>query len=385
MVTSPMHVRKAAAIVVSLNVFSAAAAIAQQGPPAVPVTVAAPLAKRITNWDEFSGRFEALRMVEVRPRVSGVLEEIHYKDGQVVKTGDPLFTIDQRPFQIALEVAKAEILRNKAQVSLQESEVERATPLARTGTLTGRELETRQANLAVARAQLLSAEATARNAELNLEWTLVKAPITGRVSDRKVDIGNLVSGGQTTPTLLTTIVSIDPIHFIFEVSEADFLRYGRLYLTGGRPTSRDVSNPVRIKLADETAWTRTGRMNFVDNQLNARSGTLRGRAVVDNKDELLQPGLFGRIQVFGGEADALLVPDSAVVSDQARKIVFTVGADNIVKAQPVLLGALSDGLRVVRTGLAADAMVVIDGLANPMVRPGAKVVPQKSQLKAAAN
>ena len=380
-----MHVRKAAAIVVSLNVFSAAAAIAQQGPPAVPVTVAAPLAKRITNWDEFSGRFEALRMVEVRPRVSGVLEEIHYKDGQVVKTGDPLFTIDQRPFQIALEVAKAEILRNKAQVSLQESEVERATPLARTGTLTGRELETRQANLAVARAQLLSAEATARNAELNLEWTLVKAPITGRVSDRKVDIGNLVSGGQTTPTLLTTIVSIDPIHFIFEVSEADFLRYGRLYLTGGRPTSRDVSNPVRIKLADETAWTRTGRMNFVDNQLNARSGTLRGRAVVDNKDELLQPGLFGRIQVFGGEADALLVPDSAVVSDQARKIVFTVGADNIVKAQPVLLGALSDGLRVVRTGLAADAMVVIDGLANPMVRPGAKVVPQKSQLKAAAN
>ena len=380
-----MHVRKAAAIVVSLNVFSAAAAIAQQGPPAVPVTVAAPLAKRITNWDEFSGRFEALRMVEVRPRVSGVLEEIHYKDGQVVKTGDPLFTIDQRPFQIALEVAKAEILRNKAQVSLQESEVERATPLARTGTLTGRELETRQANLAVARAQLLSAEATARNAELNLEWTLVKAPITGRVSDRKVDIGNLVSGGQTTPTLLTTIVSIDPIHFIFEVSEADFLRYGRLYLTGGRPTSRDVSNPVRIKLADETAWTRTGRMNFVDNQLNARSGTLRGRAVVDNKDELLQPGLFGRIQVFGGEADALLVPDSAVVSDQARKIVFTVGADNIVKAQPVSLGALSDGLRVVRTGLAADAMVVIDGLANPMVRPGAKVVPQKSQLKAAAN
>ena len=329
----------------------APSASAQQGPPALPVTVAAPLAKRITNWDEFSGRFEAVKNVEVRPRVSGVLEQIHFKDGQIVHVGDPLFTIDQRPFQIAVEVAKAEILRTKAQVSLQESEVERATPLARTGSLTGRELETRQANLAVARAQLLSAEATARNAELNLEWTVVRAPIAGRVSDRKVDVGTLVSGGPTTPTLLTTI----------------------------------VSNPVRIKLADEDKWSRTGRMNFVDNPLSSRSGTLRGRATVDNKDELLQPGLFGRIQVFGGEADALLIPDSAVVSDQARKIVFTLGPDNVVKAQPVTLGALDGGLRVVKGGLSADTRVVIDGLANPMVRPGAKVVPQDGQIKAAAN
>lgn len=359
--------------------------MAQQGPPPLPVTVAAPLAKRVTNWDEFSGRFEAVRTVEVRPRVSGILEQIHFKDGQLVKAGDPLFTIDQRPFQIALEVAKAEVLRTKAQVALQESEVERATPLARTGTLTGRELETRQANLAVARAQQLSAEATVRNAELNLEWTVVRAPIAGRVSDRKIDVGNLVAGGQTGATLLTSVVSIDPIHFIFEISESDFLRYGRLYLTGDRPSSREVSNPVRIKLADEDKWTRSGRMNFVDNQLSSRSGTLRGRAVVDNKDELLQPGLFGRIQVFGGEADVLLIPDSAVVSDQARKIVFTLGPDNIVKAQPVTLGVLDEGLRIVRTGLTPDVLVIIDGLANPMVRPGAKVVPQQGLVKAVAN
>lgn len=360
-------------------------AMAQQGPPPQQVSVAVPLARKVTNWDEFSGRFEAVRTVEVRPRVSGVLVEIHFKDGQTVKTGDPLFTIDQRPFQIALEVAKAEIQRTKAQVALQESEVERATPLARTGTLTGRELETRQANLAVARAQLASAEANAKNAELNLDWSVVRAPIDGRVSDRKVDVGNLVSGGQTTPTLLTTIVSTDPIHFVFEVSESDFLRYSRLNLAGDRPSSRDVSSPVRIKLADETAWTRTGRMNFVDNQLNARSGTLRGRAVIDNKNELLQPGLFARIQVYGGDVDALLIPDSAVISDQARKIVFTVGPENVVKPVPVTLGAIADGMRVVTQGLTPQTLVVVDGLANPMVRPGAKIVPQRTQLKSASN
>ena len=321
-------------------------ALAQQGPPAQTVTVIKPLAKRITNWDEFSGRFEAVQTVEIRPRVSGALEKIHFKDGQVVKAGDPLFTIDQRPFRIALDVAKAEIDRTRSQVVLQESEVERAAPLARTGTVTAREFQTRQAALAGAVAQQHAAEATSRNAELNLEWTVVTAPIAGRVSDRKVDIGNLVSGGQGAATLLTTIVSVDPIHFIFDVSETDFLRYSRLGQTGERPSSREVNNPVRIKLSDETEWSRTGRMNFVDNQLNVRSGTLRGRAVLDNKDELLQPGLFARVQVFGGEADALLIPDTAVVSDQARKIVFTVGPDNVVKAAVVNLGQIVDGLRV---------------------------------------
>jgi membrane fusion protein, multidrug efflux system len=214
----------------------------------------------------------------------------------------------------------------------------------------------------------------------------VRAPIAGRISNRKIDVGNVVSSGQNgTPTLLTTIVALDPVHFVFDVSEADFLRYARLFMAGQRDNSRETANPVRLKLADETEWKRIGKMDFVDNQLNARSGTLRGRAVFANKDELLYPGLFARMQLFGGEFDAVLVPDTSIVSDQARKIVFTVGADNIVKPVPVTLGAIVDGLRVIKTGLTKDDRVVIDGLANPAVRPGTKVAPQTGTIKAVAS
>jgi multidrug efflux system membrane fusion protein len=379
----PLRIAGGAFVIVAA--LAAAAALAQQGPPAVPVSVAEPLAKRITQWDEYSGRFEAVETVEVRPRVSGFIEKIHFKDGQLVKAGDPLFTLERRSFEIAVESAQAEIARTTAQVDLQENEVERATPLARSGTVTKRDLDQRSANLLIARAQLQAAQAGLKSAELNLEWTEVRAPISGRISDRKVDVGNLVTGGTAGATLLTTIVSLDPIHFIFEVSESDFLRYSRLFLSGERVSSRDASNPVRIKLADEPNWPHTGKMDFVDNQLNPRSGTLRGRAIIDNKNQLLQPGLFGRLQLWGGEADALLIPDSAVVSDQARKIIFAVGADNVVKGQPVELGPMIDGLRVVRSGLKPQDKVVIDGLANPMVRPGAKVAPQAGQIKAATN
>lgn len=359
---------------------------AQSGPQAFPVTVAAPLAKRVTQWDEFSGRFEAVESVEVRPRVSGFIDQVHFKDGQMVKATDLLFTIDKRPFQIALESAQAEIARTAAQVELAENEVERATPLARTKVLTEREFDKRKSDLSVARAAQLATQASLRTAELNLEWAEVRAPISGRISNRKIDVGNVVSSGQNgQSTLLTTIVSLDPIHFTFDVSEADFLRYARLFLAGQRQTSRDNSNPVRVKLADEAAWTRVGKMNFVDNQLNARSGTIRGRAIFDNKDELLYPGLFARMQLFGGEIDAMLVPDSAVISDQARKIVFLIGPDNVVKAAPVTLGALVDGLRIVTKGLSKDDQIVIDGLANPAVRPGAKVVPQVGTIKPIAS
>jgi membrane fusion protein, multidrug efflux system len=359
---------------------------AQQAPQALPVTIAQPLAKRITQWDEFSGRFEAVESVEVRPRVTGFIDAVHFKDGQMVKAGDLLFTIDKRPFQIALESAQAEIARTTAQVELAENEVERATPLAKTKVLTEREYDKRRSDLGVARATQMAAQASLRTAELNLEWTEVRAPIAGRISNRKIDVGNVVSSGQNgQSTLLTTIVSLDPIHFTFDVSEADFLRYARLFLSGQRETSRTASNPVRVKLADETEWKRMGKMDFVDNQLNPRSGTLRGRAVFENKDELLYPGLFARMQLFGGEADAMLVPDSAVISDQARKIVFLVGTDNVVKAAPVTLGTIVDGLRVVTKGLSKDDQVVIDGLANPAVRPGAKVVPQAGTIKAVAS
>lgn len=367
--------------------WAAVLAHAQGGPPAMPVTVAQPLAKRITQWDEYSGRFEAVQNVEVRPRVSGFIETIGFKDGSLVKAGDLLFTIDRRPFDIAVESARAEVARASAQVELAETELERGTPLARTGTVTQRDLDQRKANLSVARAALQVAQAAVKSAELNLEWTQVRAPISGRISDRKVDVGNLVVGGQGVPsaTLLTTIVSLDPIHFVFDVSEADYLRYARLFVDKSRPSSRDINNPVRLRLADEKDWTRKGQMDFVDNQLSARSGTLRGRAIFDNQDQLLTPGVFARLQLFGGEFDGLLVPDAAILSDQARKIVLAVGEDNVVRPVPVTLGELDDGLRVVRTGLKADDRIIIEGLANPMVRPGAKVAPQPGQIKAATN
>jgi len=364
---------------------AAASPAIAQGPLAPAVGVATPLAKRIANWDEYSGRFFAVDSVEIRPRVSGFIDNIHFRDGQIVKAGDLLFSIDPRPFRIAVESAEADIARAQAQVDLAVNEVERARPLVRSGAVTERDLDQRQANLAVVRAQLQSAQASLKSAELNLEWSSVRAPISGRISDKKVDVGNLVAGGQQgTATLLTTIVSLDPIHFEFEVAESDFLRYSRMFLSGERASSREVPNPVRIKLADEPNWPHTGKMDFVDNALNPRSGTLRGRAIVDNKNQLLQPGLFGRLQLFGGETDALLVPDAAIVSDQTRKIVFLIGAEDKIQAAPVELGPIVDGLRVVRSGLKSTDRVVVDGIANPAVRPGAKVATQPTAIKALA-
>ncbi len=360
----------------------ASAAAAQGGPPAMPVSVSTPIAKRVTQWDEYSGRFEAIATVEIRARVSGFIEQLHFKDGQLVKEGDPLFTIDKRPYQIAVDVAQADVARNNAQVDLAELQVQRGAALVASRNIPEAENDTRKSTLAVAKAQLKSAEAALRNAQLNLEWTDVTAPLTGRISDRKVDPGNLIQGGQTGATLLATIVSQTPIRFIFDVSESDYLRYQRLFMAGARPQSDSSTIPVRIRLADESDWVHTGKIDFVDNSLSLRSGTIRTRAVIDNKDFLLTPGVFGRVQLYGGEYDALMIPDSAVVSDQARKIVFVVGNDNVVQARPVTLGQLVDGLRVVRDGLKADDKVVLDGLANPMVRPGAKIAPQKGEIVA---
>jgi multidrug efflux system membrane fusion protein len=353
---------------------------AQDGPPALSVTVAPPLAKRIKTWDEYSGRFEAVARVEVRPRVSGFVEEVHFKDGSLVKAGDLLFTLDKRPFAIAAESAKAEIARQEAQVLLADTEVERAEPLARTKVMSEQVFDQRKANLSIAQAQLLSAKAALKSAELNLEWSEVRAPISGRISDKKVDPGNLVAGGQAGATLMATIVSLDPIHFVFDVAEADYLRYQRLNISGSRPSSRETGNPVRVRLADEETWSREGVMNFVDNALNERAGTLRARAVFPNKDELLTPGVFARLALFGGESDVFMIPDKAIVSDQARKIVFTVNAENVVTATPVVLGPIAEGLRVIKSGLKPEDRVVIEGLANPAVRPGAKVTPTEGTI-----
>ena len=266
------------------------AALAQGGPPAMPVGVSEPVAKRVTQWDEYSGRFEAVASVEVRARVSGFIDKIDFRDGQIVKVGDPLFTIDKRPYEIAVESADADVARNKAQVELAELQVNRGASLIASRTITEAEQDSRKSTLAVARAQLKSAEAALRNAQLNVEWTNVTAPIAGRISDRKVDAGNLISGGQSGATLLATIVTLDPIRFVFDISEADHLRYSRLILSGALASSRDGANPVRIRLSDETEWKRTGKVDFVDNAMTARSGTIRVRALVDNKDQLLTPG-----------------------------------------------------------------------------------------------
>ena len=353
-------------------------AMAQGAPPAPPVTVATPLAKRVTNWDEFTGRFEADEQVEVRARVSGFVDKVHFRDGDMVKAGDLLFTIDQRPYTLAVDAARAEVARTKAQVDLNQNEVERAEALTQNRTITARDIDQRRANLNGAIASHQAAEANLKTAELNLEWTQVRAPLAGRLSNRRVDPGNLIAGGQSGATLLTTIVALDPIKFVFDVSESDYLRYARL------ASLRGVTPEARVRLSDETTWTRIGKIDFVDNTLNARSGTIRGRAVFANPDRFLTPGAFGRLRLDAGEVDGLLVPDSVIVSDQANKIVLTVGADNKVVPKPVTLGQITDGLRVITKGLTASDKVIVNGLANPMVRPGVTVTPQPSEIKAAA-
>jgi membrane fusion protein, multidrug efflux system len=276
-------------------------ALAQGGPPPAPaVTVAAPLSKRITQWDEYWGRFKAVENVEVRARVSGFIETVHFKDGSMIKAGDLLFTLDKRPFELAVDNAKAEVARIEAQVALAENEVDRAEPLARSKVLSDRDFDQRKSSLRAAQAQVLAAKANLKSAELNLEWAEVRAPISGRISDRKIDPGNLITGGATGATLLTSIVSLQPIHFEFDVSENDYLRYRRLLMAGQRPSSRDTQNPVRAKLADEEDWIHQGKMDFVDNTFNERSGTLRGRAIFENEESTLTPGVFARLQLFGG-------------------------------------------------------------------------------------
>src|SRR5829696_700358 len=267
-------------IFLSLLLFAAQALVGCDGKPAassVPpppsVAGARPLQKVINEWDEFTGRFTAVETVEVRARVSGFIDSIHFKEGQIVKQGDLLFVIDPRPYRIAVEQAKADVDRAKAKLDIARLDVQRAAPLVRSQAVTEREFDTRRSTERDAAAQVASLEAALKQSELNLEWTEVRAPISGRISDKRVDAGNLISGA----TLLTVVVSIDPIHFVFDGSEADFLHYLRLAAAGTRPSSRDVQNPVSVRLADETEYRHQGRMNFVDNTVNPKTGTIRGR------------------------------------------------------------------------------------------------------------
>ncbi len=375
----------AATLMTSATLLMSRDALAQGAPPAPPVQISAPLAQRVTNWDEFTGRFEASEQVDVRARVSGFLDSLHFKDGDLVKKGDLLFTIDPRPYRLSVDAARAEVARAKAQVELAQNEVERAEGLTQNRTITARDVDQRRANLNSAIGTQQGAEANLKTAELNLEWTEVRAPLAGRISNRRVDPGNLIAGGQSGATLLTTIVAVDPIYFTFDASEADYLRYQRQSTNLRSTASREAGTVAEVRLSDETEWKRRGRIDFVDNALNARSGTIRGRVVFPNTDQFLTPGTFGRLRVFAGEADALLVPDTVIVSDQANKIVLTVGPENKIVPKPVILGQITGGLRVIRSGLTPQDKVVIGGFANPMVRPGATVTPQPGEIKLAAS
>jgi len=374
----------AATLMTSTAMLVSVQALAQGAPPAPPVQISAPLAQRVTNWDEFTGRFEASEQVEVRARVSGFLDAVHFKDGDLVKKGDLLFTIDQRPYRLAVDASRAEVARAKAQVELAQNEVERAEGLTQNRTITARDVDQRRANLNSAIGTQQGAEANLKTAELNLEWTEVRAPLAGRISNRRVDAGNLIAGGQSGATLLTTIVAVDPIYFTFDASEADYLRYQRQATNLRSAASREAGTIAEVRLSDEQQWKRRGRIDFVDNALNARSGTIRGRVVFANADQFLTPGTFGRLRIYSGEADALLVPDSVIVSDQANKIVLTVGPENKIVPKPVVLGQISGGLRVIRSGLTTEDKVVVGGFANPMVRPGATVTPTPGEIKLAA-
>lgn len=369
------------ALITAVLAGAVAPANAQEGPPAFPVTVAPPLSEHIKTWDEYPGRFEAFQRVELRPRVSGYVDQVNFKEGSDVKFGDLLFTLDKRPFEIAVEAAKAEVARAHAQVEFAKADLQRAAPLVESKALSEQVYEQRKSSLGVAEAQVMSAAAQFKSAELNLEWAEVRAPISGRISDKKIDVGNLVIGGQVNATLMATIVSTDPIHFVFDTSEADYLRYQRLNQSGKRDSSPNSPTPVRLKLADEKDWSHQGTMDFIDNAFNEHSGTLRGRAIFPNKNGLMTPGVFARLALYAGDIDAFLIPDDAIVSDQAHKIVYTVNADDVVVATPVELGPIYEGLRVIKSGLKADDRVVIEGVANPAIRPGSKVAPTLGAIK----
>lgn len=339
---------------------------------ALPVDVATPLVETVVDWDEYTGRFEAVERVELRSRVSGFLESVNFREGEIVEAGTVLFVIDRRPFQAAVGRARAELAAAEAEQERATAMLRRGEQLVRDRTVTVTTLDQRRAEKLRADAQVAVAQAEIRVAELDLEFTEIRAPFKGRISDRKVDVGNLVTAGDT---LLATVVSTDPIHLVFTASETDFLKYSRLNADGSRMSSRSAANPVQARLIDETGWPHKGFMNFVDNELDPNAGTVRGRATFENADDLLTPGLFARLRLIGsGEYEALLLPDAAVLSDQSRKIVMVVDGEGTVSAKRVELGPLYRGLRVIRSGLAPDDRVVISGVQR--ARPGGKVVPQ---------
>lgn len=349
------------------------------GPPAgaaSAVTVAAPLLKPIVDWDDYIGRFEARQSAEIRPRITGQVARVAFQDGQFVRAGDLLFVIDPRPFDAALAQAKAEALRARATADLAKSNFIRTDTLMKANAVSREEFDTARATSAQAAPSLAAAEAAVQVRALDTSFTRVTAPISGRMSDRRVDVGMFVTSGTT---VMTTVVTLDPIYFVFTGSKAVYLKYQRANQAGTRPSSRVSPNPVDIRLADENEYRWKGRMNFVDNVLDTGSGTIRGRAEVRNPQGFLTPGMFGHMRLLGsGSYQGMLIPEDAIVTDQSRKVALVVGADNVVSARPLTLGPNVDGLRVVRAGLTANDRIIIEGVQR--ARPGMKVAPKAGKI-----
>src|SRR5205085_7425895 len=345
--------------VAGFKFFGAGPAHADTPPPAT-VTVAQPLQRTITEWDDYTGRFEASQSVEIRPRVSGQLVGVHFRDGDLVRRGQLLFTIDPRPFQAALAEARARLAAAQSAVALANSEYARAARLVDDEAVSREEVESLRAQVRSTGATVAAAQAVVRQRQLDLEFTRVTAPITGRVSDRRIDVGNIVAANES---MLTTVLALDPIYFAYDGSEALTLRARR---------AGNASADVQIRLQDETDYTHNGRVDFTDNAINTGSGTLRGRAVLANADLFLTPGMFGNMRLAaGGPRNALLVPDAAVQTDQARRIVLVVQPDGTVAVRPVELGARIGTLRSIRSGLRPDDRVIVEGV--QYAQPGSHV------------
>lgn len=357
----------------------------QAGPPPPAVTVAKATKRTLFDFDEYVGRFAAINSVEVRARVSGYLEGVHFTDGQSVKQGDLLFTIDKRPFQNALDQARATLGQARSNFAYTEADLARGQQLVQEKTITAQVFEQRSQAFRNAQAAVSGAEAAVKQAELDIEFTELRAPIPGRIGDRRVSPGNLVTGGAGGgTTLLATIVSTDPIHFEFTFDEGSYLRYERLSKTGTDVASRGGGTQVALKLIDEDEFAHEGRMDFIDNVIDRTTGTIRGRAVFANPNGTFTPGMFARVRVPATPPyEALLVPDAVIGTEQARKYVLIVGPDNTVITKYVTPGQLtSDGLRVIKDGIGADDRVVVNGMMR--ARPGQKVTPQEQGAAPAA-
>jgi RND family efflux transporter MFP subunit len=353
-------------------------------PPPPQVTVAKPVSKMIADQDEYVGRFVAVESVEVRARVSGYLDAIHFQDGQMVKKGDRLFTIDRRPFETALAQTEAGLAQAKANLAFAESDLARAQGVAIGTVITKQTFDQRTQVKRVAEAAVIVQEAVVRQAALDLEFTELRAPVSGRIGDRRVSIGNLVTGGTAGNTsLLATIESIDPIRFEYTLDEGSYRRY--VHLSEGRAdaANRGLTTPVKLKLIDEPTFSHEGKLDFIDNAISRSSSTIRARAVFANPNGEFTTGMFARVQMAAAPArDSLLVPEAAIGAEQVRKFVLVVDAENVARPKYVTLGPVVDGLRVITGGLTPDDNVIINGLMR--ARPGAKVTPQQSSTASAS-